>query len=47
MKNYPAAAFSVTISFLKWPFQKELYVKLFLLFLPKRARSKFEEIMLG
>jgi glycosyltransferase involved in cell wall biosynthesis len=47
MKAYPAAAFSVTKSFLKWPFQKELYVKLFLLFLPKRFRGKFEEFMLG
>jgi glycosyltransferase involved in cell wall biosynthesis len=47
MKAYPAAVASLIISFLKWPFQKELYVNLFLIFIPKRFRRKFEEFMLG
>jgi glycosyltransferase involved in cell wall biosynthesis len=46
MKAYPSAAFSILISFLKWPFQKELYLRLLAILLPKSVRKKFESVML-
>jgi hypothetical protein len=45
-KNFLSAASSIIISFLKWPFQKELYVRLFAILLPKSVRKRFESFML-
>jgi glycosyltransferase involved in cell wall biosynthesis len=45
-KTYLSAVSSLIISFLKWPFQKELYVRLFAILLPKSVRKRFESFML-
>jgi glycosyltransferase involved in cell wall biosynthesis len=39
-KDYSSAARNVIISFLKWPFRKELYIKSILYFLPKKIKQR-------